>query len=148
MFNRKRNILLKFKATDEVLKDFGYEDIKDKVVRKEKIVFHKFSDTPEYEKEVPTVIKSFDFDSYKEINERLKYLSKHNLYSIIISDNNPDSEKSKTFGKIYTIKETGMNLEFFLKEYIQKEFEQYEVVRTKSGSKNDLKRVHYWRREI
>tara|TARA_R100000655_G_scaffold101558_1_gene146818 strand:- start:83 stop:529 length:447 start_codon:yes stop_codon:yes gene_type:complete len=143
-----RQIFVELKATDEVIKDLGYENIADKVIRKKEITFNKFTDNPEYTKEVDVTHKSFNFSSYEDVKERLQFLNKHSIYYVHISDDNEDPFQRKTFGKIFAINENGIQLNSFLDRYIEKEKRVYEVVRTKVGAKNKLKRVHYWGNEI
>ena len=143
-----RQIFVELKATDEVIKDLGYENIADKVIRKKEITFNKFTDNPEYKKEVLVTHKTFNFSSYVDIKERLQFLDKHAIYYVHISDDNENPYESKTFGKIFTTTEKGLKLNSFLDRYIEKEKRVFEVERTKVGAKNELKRVHYWGREI
>ncbi len=143
-----RTIFIELKATDEVIEDLGYKNIADKVIRKKEITFNKFTDNPEYKKEVLVTHKSFNFNSYEDVKERLQFLNKHSIYYVHISDDNENPFQSKTFGKIFAINENGIELNSFLDRYIEKEKRVFEVERTQFGAKNELKRVHYWGREI
>ena len=78
----------------------------------------------------------------------LQFLNKYAIYYVHITDDNENPFQSKTFGKIFTITEKGIQLNSFLDRYIEKEKRVYEVERTQVGAKNELKRVHYWGNEI
>ncbi len=143
-----RKIFVELKATDEVIKDLGYENIADKVIRKKEITFNKFTDNPEYKKEVLVTHKTFNFSSYEDIKDRLQFLNEHAIYYVHITDDNENSFQSKTFGKIFATTEKGIQLNSFLDRYIEKEKRGFEVERTQVGAKNELKRVHYWGKEI
>ena len=152
MTKLNRVIFLRFKASDNLIKDLGLTAIynldkklgEDSVIEKKTIEFHPM-ETPDYKKDIDTVLQVYHFSNYKDLYQRVEYLFQYPLYSLIISDDNKNSFKSKTFQKIEPINETGIKLDVVLKESIILEDKEYELKYTKSKyAKKTIKKIMYY----
>jgi len=156
MTKLNRVIFLRFKASDNLIKDLGLTDIYnldkkegvDTVVKNKTISFYPM-ETANYKKDIDTVLQVYHFSNYKDLYKRVEHLFQYPLYSLHITDDNKDSFKSKTFESIEPMNETGIKLDVVLQQSVNLENQEYDLEYTKSKyAKNTMKKVMCWGNRI
>ena len=159
-----RIITVFFKASDEVIKAVGedhlhnYEKenkLESSIIQKKEFKFHDPRTNVSYKKELNYVRKEYHFKSYKELVNDSWFLKavkdkKFPILTFKITDDNKKYTERKTISDfIIAFDENSINILKCLEYYLDYERQGWDLVNTKTkNAKQEMKRVHYWGREI
>ena len=159
-----RIITVFFKASDEVIKAVGedhlhnYEKenkLESSIIQKKEFEFYNKETDEKYKKELDYVRKEYHFKSYKELVNDSWFLKavkdkKFPILTFKITDDNKKYTERKTISDfIIAFDENSINILKCLEYYLDYERQGWDLVNTKTkNAKQEMKRVHYWGREI